>query len=67
MKTLHSYQTRTTKVCLLKLFIYLLIYFLSFFRVAPMAHGGSQARGLSGAVADVLRHSHSNVRSKPRL
>ena len=32
-----------------------------------MAYGGSQARGLIGAVAAGLRHSHSNARSKPSL
>ena len=32
-----------------------------------MAYGGSQARGLIGAVAASLRQSHSNVGSEPRL
>ena len=32
-----------------------------------MAHGGSQARGLIGAVAAGLHHSHSNVGSEPGL
>ena len=31
--------------------------FLSFFRAAPMAHGGSQARGLIRVVAAGLHHS----------
>ena len=37
------------------------IFFLSFciFRAAHMAYGGSQARGLIGAVAAGLHHSHS--------
>ena len=34
---------------------------------APAANVGSQARGLIGAVATGLRHSHSNVGSEPRL
>ena len=34
---------------------------------APVAHGGSQARGLIRAVAAGLRQSHSNVGSEPRL
>ena len=38
-----------------------------FFRAAPMTYGGSQARGLIGAVTAGLYHSHSNSRSKPRL
>ena len=32
-----------------------------------MAYGGSQARGLIGAVAAGLRQSHSNAGSEPRL
>ena len=32
-----------------------------------MAYGGSQARGPIGAVADSLRHSHSNAGSEPCL
>ena len=40
-----------------------------FFRAAPMAqaYGGSQARGLNGATAAGLHHSHSNATSEPRL
>ena len=34
---------------------------------APMAYGGSQARGLIGAVAASLLQSHRNTRSEPRL
>jgi len=34
---------------------------------APSAYGGSQARGLIGAVATCLRQSHSNAGSEPRL
>ena len=32
-----------------------------------MEYGGSQARGLIGAVATGLCHSHSNAGSKPSL
>ena len=39
----------------------------SFLRAAPAAHGGSQARGPIGAVADSLHHKHSNVGSEPCL
>jgi len=44
-------------------------FFLSFclFRASPEAYGGSQARGLMGATAAGLRHSHSNARSEPHL
>ena len=41
---------------------YLFIYFV-FSRAAPAAYGGSQARGLIGATATRLRHSHSNAGS----
>ena len=44
-------------------------FFFFFFAVwvAPVAYGSSQARGLIGATATGLRHSHSNTRSEPRL
>ena len=32
-----------------------------------MAYGGSQARGLIGAIAAGLHHSHSNTRPDPSL
>ena len=41
---------------------YLFIYFL--FRAAPVACGGSQARGPTAARAAGLCHSHSNARSE---
>ena len=55
------------------LFIYLLLLLLllfllfAFSRAAPMAHGNSQARGPTGAVAAGLRQSHSNAGSEPHL
>ena len=51
------------------IFIYLFIYlFLVFcpFRAAPVACGASQARGLMGAVAAGLRHSHMGSELCPR-
>ena len=50
-------------------FIYaiLLFYFLSFSRATPMAYGGSQARGLIGAVAAGLYQNYSNTGSELRL
>ena len=42
-------------------------FFLCLFRAAPTSYGGSQARGLIGATAAGLCHSHSNARSEPRL
>ena len=41
--------------------------FFSFFRAAPAAYGGSQARGQIGALAVGHSHSHSNMESKPCL
>ena len=41
--------------------------FLSFSRATPAAYGGSQARGLIGAVATGLLQSHSHARSEPSL
>ena len=40
-----------------------LFLFFFLFRVASVAYEGSQARGWIGAVANGLRHSHSNARS----
>ena len=44
-------------------------YYLVFcpFRAALAAYGGSQARGVIGAVATGLYHSHSDARSEPHL
>ena len=39
-------------------------FLLFFFRAAPVAYGGSQARGLIGAVAASLHHSQGNTRSE---
>ena len=47
------------------LFIY--FYFFGLFRAAPMAYGGSQARGQIGSVATCLCNSHSHTRSEPHL
>ena len=45
----------------------LMFLFLLFFRAAPATHGGSQARGLIGAIAADIHHSHSHARSEPHL
>ena len=45
-------------------------FFFNLFAIswaALLAYGGSQARGLIGAVATGLRHSYSNMGSEPRL
>ena len=50
------------------IFIYLFIYCLFAISWATsVACGGSQARGLIGAVATGLRQSHSHTGSEPRL
>ena len=51
----------------LLLFFKVFIYLFLIFRAAPVAYGGSQARGQIGVIAAGLRHSHSNTGSKPRL
>ena len=44
--------------------ILLFFYFILHFRAASVANGGSQARGLIGATAAGLLHSHNYARSK---
>ena len=48
-------------------FFFFFFFFFCIFRAAPAAYGGSQARGLIGAVAAGLHHSHSNMGSEPHL
>ena len=61
-----TYSGRYTVSHCYVLFI-LFIYLFAFSRATPMAHGGSQARGLIGAVAADLHQSHSNAGSEPCL
>ena len=49
------------------LFVIIIFCLFAFSRAAPVACGGSQARGRIGAVATSLHHSHSDARSEPRL
>ena len=42
----------------------LFVFLFSLFRAALMAFGSSQARGLIGAIAASLHHSHSNTGSE---
>ena len=47
---------------------HILFYFIFLLlRAAPVAYGGSQARGRIGSTAASLCHSHSNTRSVPCL
>ena len=39
------------------------LFFFFLFRAAPIAHGGSQARGRTGAEVASLHRSYSNARS----
>ena len=48
-------------------FFFFFFSFLSFFRAAPAAYGGSQARGPTEAIAASLHQSYGNVGSKPCL
>ena len=43
------------------------IYFKNLYRAAPVAYGGSQARGQIGAVAAGLCRSHSNSNARSEL
>ena len=49
------------------LFVVVVVVVVAISWAAPAAYGGSQARGLIGAVATGLRQSHSNAGSEPRL
>ena len=60
--------------CSINIFLHVIygghLYFFCLFAIswaAPMAYGGSQARGRIGAIAASLRQSHSNVGSEPCL
>ena len=48
-------------------FFFFFFGLLLFFSTAPVAYGGSQARGLIGATDAGLLQSHSNAGSKLRL
>ena len=48
-------------------YIFFFFCLFAFSRAAPAAYGGSQARGLIGAVATGLRQSQGNAGPEPRL
>ena len=60
-------DVETTTSLPIIIIIIIIIIINVFSRAAPMAYGGSQARGLIGAVATSRCHSHSNVGSEPCL
>ena len=55
-----------SSLLLLLLFVFS-FFFFAFSRAASVAYGGSQARGLIGAVAAGLHQSHNNAGSELRL
>ena len=59
------FENTEGKLIFLRVFYF--FYFFVFSRAALVAYGGSQAKGLIGAVAASLQNSHSNVGSKPPL
>ena len=65
---LDSLLLRYRNLCSSPLLLNIYLFFLfAFSRATPTAYGGSQARGLMGAVAAGLHHSHSNAGSELRL
>ena len=46
---------------------FFLLSFFAFSRAAPLGYGGSQTKGLIGAVASGLHQSHSVMGSEPSL
>ena len=58
-KLIFKYNTISIKI----FFVFFVLF--AFSRAAPTAHGGSQARGLIGARAADLHHSHGNAGSEP--
>ena len=66
LKVQHTQQSLLPSHRILFLFVCFCFCFclFAFSRAAPAAHGGSQVRGLIGAVATSLHQSHSNARSK---
>ena len=72
MFSYHSIHIRGREIALMTLyyltfFFFCLFVFLPFLGLLPRAYGGSQARGLMGAVAAGLSQSHSNAESELHL
>ena len=69
--TLHAHHVAwkklTLRACMMWFHLCGVLFFRAFYRAAPTAYGGSQARGPIGAIAAGLCHSHSNVVSEPGL
>ena len=65
----HTHTQKKPKSSLLVQSTWLINFFFFFclFKAASVAYGDSQARGLIGAVAAALYHSHSNAGSQLHL
>ena len=62
-----KFHTLVVRLKILQPFSFFLFFFFCLFAIswaAPAAYGGSQARGLIGAIAAGLRQSHSNAESE---
>ena len=59
----HKIMKKQTAMCSI-LFVCLFFVFFAFSRAAPLAYGGSPARGRIGTVAADLRQGHSTAGSK---
>ena len=63
-----NFRPNQSNICSKRVFLFVFLgFFFGLFKVAPVAYGGSQARGPMGAADAGLHHSHSNVVSKPHL
>ena len=67
MYTQRTLQQASTEYSLFGIVRHLFSLFFAISWAAIVAYGGSQARGLIGAVAAGLRQSHSNMGSEPHL
>ena len=67
METYNQAKKHSLHIKFLKILFYFIFCLFAFSRAAPAAYGGSQARGLIGAVASGPRQSHSNSGSELHL
>ena len=68
LPAIHTYSMSSNLALMISfIYIYLFVHLFLLLKAALEAYGGSLARGLIGATAAGLRHSHSNAGSGPRL
>ena len=61
-------RLRQKRICHYQIYSFFFSFCLfAFFKAAPVAYGGSKARGLIGAIAAGPRHSHNNAGSELHL